>query len=206
MPKVLSQAGISLADAYDVEGSIAGIETLESRDVSLVHEMGATIASERFSTTIRRATTGALAQTTTWDLEIADLPATPARVLGIQVFSSEAVARSSFCQVSARDPIALREFPMWMWDTAPDTSANVRMQDNGAAVGNVTMLLPVNPSAFALPSFFGGAGQPQTVSSLMFRGITATFGAGTVIHTMIAYIAFAEVGGISSLGLPIPSW
>ena len=45
MVKILSQAGISLADLYNVEGSIAGIEQLDTRELPIVHEMSGTIFS-----------------------------------------------------------------------------------------------------------------------------------------------------------------
>jgi len=67
MPKVLGQVGVSLADAYDIEGSIAGVDELVTRDVSLTHDMAATIFSERVSTAIRRSATAALAQNTLFD-------------------------------------------------------------------------------------------------------------------------------------------
>jgi len=204
MPKVLSQAGISLADTYDVEGSIAGIETLESRDVSLVHEMGATILSERLSGTIRRVSTAALAQNTAFDSFFTDLPAGISRILGITVFSDVA-ARVGQLSVMARDPTSGREQPLWVWQSTNDLEFNVRMSDNGAAAANHSFYRPIHPIR-ALPSLIIGGGQPQRVSDVAFRGLTNAFGAGTVTVVLIMYIALMQVGGISSRGLPVPGW
>jgi len=204
MVKILSQSGNSLADMYDVAGSIAGIEQLESRELPIMHEMGGTLFSERFSSTIRRATTGALLQSVTWDLLITDLPPAISRILGVAVFANVA-ARTTHAQVSVRDPVAGRELPIWAWNTAIDAESNIRMQDNGAAVTTFAFLRTVDQLENS-PNMLTGSDQPQGVPDIAFRGITAAFGAGTVIVTAIVHVAFAQVGGISSRGLPVPGW
>jgi len=203
MTKILSQTGISLADTYDVEGSIAGIEQLESREVSLVHEMGGTIFSERLSGAIRRVTTGAILQNAAWDLILTDLPAVPTRVLGVVVFSDDD-ARISRAMVAIRDPLAEREIPIFVWD-ANEATVTVRMQDNGAAVTTENVLANALGVA-TLPSMLIGSEQPQPVDQVAFRGLTTGFGAGTVVTTALIYIGFSQVGGISSHGLPVPAW
>lgn len=189
---------------YDVVGSVAGIEQLESREVQLVHEMGATIFSERVSTAIRRVTTGAIAQDIQFNVFLTDLPATPYQILGVTVFASVA-ARVTRASVAVRQRNTIREFPIWMWDTADDAEVSLRLVDNGAAVGTVIALRPVQLLE-ALPHFTTGSGQPQSVPDIAFRGTAASFGAGTVIVTALLHVGFSEIGGISSRGLPIPSW
>jgi len=200
MPKILSQSGITLADTYDVEGSIAGIEQLNSEDVSLVHEMGSTIFSERFSATIRRNVTGNINQSTAFEALISDFPADPTRILGIGVLS-DTIARTSIASVMVQSDVASRELPIWVWDGTNEDS--VRFFD--VTVGNKTLLRPI-PAFTLLPNMITGTFQPQRVENVILRGTTSAFGAGTLELTLLVYIAFASVGGISSQGLPIPSW
>lgn len=203
MPKVLSQAGNSLADTYDVEGSIAGIENIETRDLPIVHEMGGTVFSERWSTTVRRAATGNIAASAVIGIVLTDLPNTPTRILGISAISDDA-SRLAALAVLARDPIAGREFPLWIHETA--TADNVRMVDDGSAVTQFDLLRPRTAHTIN-PSFTGGFEQPQIVNEIAIRGAATAFGAGTVFVRVFIYIAFAETGRVpSSRGLPIPSW
>jgi len=203
MVKVLSQAGISLADTYDVEGSIAGIEQLQSEDVQLVHEMGGTIFSERLSGTVRRRTTGAVLQSTAWDQLITDLPVVPFRIAAVAVIA-DVSGRTSIASIAVRDPISGREVPIWLWDTTTDLFNDIRIDDDGAGAANIQYLLPTNRTFYPLTGI--GTGQPQSVPDLAFRGSTTGFGAGDVTHTALIYIEFAAIGGISSQGLPVPGW
>lgn len=204
MVKILSQAGRSLADVYDVQGSIAGIDQLETRELPIVHEMGATVFSERFSGAIRRSSTGAIAQSTTWDLVLTNLPATPARVFGVVVFSG-GVTRLSNAMVAIRDAVDGREIPIFAWD-ANEASLDIRLVDDGNPVNTVSFLQNAL-SIGTLPSMIVGAGQPQEVNDIAFRGVTTAFGAGTVTTTMLLYIGFSEIAFVpSSFGLPIPGW
>ncbi len=202
MPKILSQAGISLADVYDVQGSIAGVEELSSGEVSLVHEMGATIFSERLSHNIRRSGTGAILQSVNFNLVINDLPAVPTRLLGVAVFSDNAV-RVLHAAILARSAGDGREIPIWVYDQVNFLA--IRMEDAGGGVADHELLLG-NVQATMLPTFVGGNEQPQIVNELAFRGTTTAFGAGDVTITALYYTAFSQVGGLSSRGLPIPSW
>lgn len=203
MPKILSQTGISLADTYDVEGSIAGVESLQSEEVALVHEMGQTIFSERLSTTLRRSTSGSIIQGAAWKVTVADLPATPARVLGVSVIAD--LDRIEKASLAVADPLSSREMPFFVWDTNTDASIPVRWDDSGGGTVSEFFLRPLG-GYLGTPLFFGGGDQPQTVPDLIFRGLSTTFGAGNVVCVATIYIAFAQVGGISSKGLPIPSW
>ena len=202
MAKILSRSGASLADIYDVAGSIAGIDCLETRELGIIHEMGATVASERFSSEIRRFDTGALNQNTTFDVVQTNLPAGIWRVLGIIVLANTNV-RSLTAQVSLRDPTAGREVPVYVWDSTNDVQSVVRIVENGAAAANFESLVPAH---VRLPSIGVGAGQPLQVSEIAFRGLTSGFGAGTVQHIALVHICFSQITGLSSRGLPIPSW
>jgi len=200
--KILGKGGDSLADMYDVAGSIAGVEELDSESVKVVHEMGATIFSERLSGTIRRISTGDINQSTVFDLTLTDLPGTPNRILGVQVIA-DVSGRASNAMVAVRDPVAGREFPVWVWDVTDDLEQDIRIVDNGAAVADMELLVP---RSLQTPSFLIGNNQPQGVPDIAFRGQSGAFGAGTVEIIALIYITFSQVGGLSSRGLPVPSW
>lgn len=203
MVKILSRSGDSLADVYDVEGSIAGIDHLLSGEVSLVHEMSGTIFSERLSMSIARANAGAVAQSTTWDITLADLGAQAWRILGVMVLAS-VTARTAHAQVSVRDSRDGREMPIFVWDTATDADSVIRIVENGGAAANQLALIP-NP--LQIPSMGLGRGQPQARDNeIVFRGSTTAFGAGTVTLIALIHTLRSQVGGLSSRGLPIPSW
>jgi len=204
MVKILSRSGTSLADTYDVVGSVAGIEQLESREVSLVHEMGQTLFSERFSTFMRRGLSGAILQNVTFNFLLNDLPSVPFRILGIAVFS-DAIARVAMASVALRDPVTGREIPIWAWDAVIDPEMRVRHEDDGGGVVQAQFLRPLQPLG-QVPHLTAGSGQPQRVPDVAFRGASTGFGAGTVSVTMLLHIGFSQTGGISSHGLPIPSW
>jgi len=205
MVKILAQAGMSLADVYNVVGSVAGVEQIESREVSVVHEMGATIFSERFSGAIRRLTTGAILQSVSFDLTLADLPAGISRVLGVYV-QADAATRIDRCQLSLRSVSDGREIPFFIWD-ATDSQRNIRIVENDAAVTNRVVLMPELPLIQTMPSLAIGTGQPQQVGEeIVLRGLSSAFGAGTVTLVALVYLGFSRVQGISSRGLPVPGW
>lgn len=212
MSKILSQAGNSLADTYDVEGSVAGIETLETRELPIVHEMGGTVFSERFRTTIVRVASGNLNQNVDINLVTTDLPVTISRLLGVAVVTDDA-ARILRLACMVRDPITGggREFPVWVWDGA--TGETIRMEDEG--VGTDFTLLAGPFSSLSIPTFCGGldtvgtvAGAAGTarVNEMALRGRTTGFGAGTVFVRAFYFVAFTDTPGVSSRGLPVPSW
>lgn len=203
MVKILSQAGITLADVYNVEGSVAGIEQLETRELTIVHEMGGTIFSERLTGAIRRITTGALTQNTDFNVVITDLPDGIWRVLNVLVIAS-ATTRVSRAQLSIRDALDGREVPMLVWDVANDLESIVEIVENGGATGSQFALIPA--TGWQTPTMGVGIGQRATVNELALRGRTSSFGAGNVTVIALIYIAHSHVGGISSRGLPIPGW
>jgi len=204
MPKVLAKAGVSLADIYDVEGSIAGVSQLISRDVSLLHEMGATIFSERLIGEISRQETGDILQNVTWNLTVLVPPAGIYRVVGVQVLADTA-ARVSIAQVSLRSLGATREIPIFVWDQANDPSSGIRIVDDGAATATMQALIQTSP--VTMPSLGIGRGQASSVGDqIVFRGLTLGFGAGTVEAVALVYLASSRTTSISSVGLPIPAW
>ena len=201
--RILGQGGISLADQYDVAGSAVAIEELEADGVKTVHEMGGTMVSERMSGLIRRSTTGAIAQ----DIAINDvlsLPATFSRIFGIQVITDNA-ARLSRVSLSLRSsPAGVdQEIPLWVWDGSNSQSIDIEDADT---LGVSSLLQPRPETLFGFPTMAIGTHQSQNAGQIAFRGLTSSFGAGTVIVTAIIYHAFAQQEGLSSYGLPMPSW
>lgn len=202
MVKILSQAGMSLADVYDVEGSIAGTEELIAHDINLVHEMGATVFSERYTTTYRRVASGDLGQSTAFNLEITNLPVVPTRLLGLAVISDDGsrIARA-VCVV--RQPADGQDIPIWAFN---GNLITVDLIDDGATRAAYSLLRGETDVGF-VPTMVGGSGQDANiVDAIVLRGDTTAFGAGTVFVRVIYYLAFAFLGGVSSRGLPIPSW
>ena len=203
MVKILSQGGRSLADMYQAEGSIAGIDNLETRDLPIVHEMGATLFSERFRSTARQVRSGNLAQSTNIELEINNMPAAITRLVGIAVIT-DMVGRVSFVQVSLFDPITDQDFPIWAWDST-GIARTIRLRDNGATA--VVNTLTAEPGNIFLPCFTGGEDQgalPQ--HQIRVRGATTAFGAGTVFVNVHLEVAFTFTGGVSAFGARVPSW
>jgi len=200
LTKILSKSGDSLADTYDVVGSIAGIDELESREVNLIHEMGGTIFSERYGGSIRRVSTGNIAQSTPFEATIAGLTSN-SKVEAITVLV-DTVARTLFANVSLQSlTVGTRGIPIWNWDeTNEDT---IRFFD--VTLANKNVLRPF-PEYTRLPVYIQGTNQDEGVQSIVLRGTSATFGAGTVDITLLAFVSFAQTGGVSSRGLPLPSW
>ena len=202
MVKILSQSGNSLADTYDVVGSVAGIDELETRELPIMHEMGGTLFSERFQTSIVNIETGDIAQNTNFGVTLGPLPLAITRLLGIQVVSDDQ-SRVLHCAVVARDPIANMEVPLWVFNVGVSDPA--RFIQNNRASTTFDLLRGVDVQ---LPTFVGGRGQshPNMVDEMLLRGTTTGFGAGTVFVRAVLYLAFPFVEGISSRGIPVPSW
>jgi len=201
--KILSQSGNSLADIYDVEGSIAGIDTLETRELPIVHEMGGTIFSERLTGGMVRLTSTALAQNIAWNVVFEVVTTTMSRVMGVLVFADDST-RVVSAQVSIREPVDGREMPIHIWDSNEDR-VTLRMVDDGAAVAVFDAMLS-SMNGPTVPSMMLGGAQPSPINEIAFRGLTTGFGAGTVVCTALIYLLHASVTGLSSRGLPLPSW
>ncbi len=204
MPKVLGKAGVTLADVYDVRGSIAGVEELLSREVSLTHEMGGTIFSERLRANVVQIDSAAIAQNLLWAVSV-PRPVDHSRILGLIVLSGN-TGRSLRVAVSMGEGSPELECPIWSWELAAggdfERSINVEL---ASGVQNRFQLVPSN--ATALPNMILMGSQPSGNAQITMRGVTAGFGAGTVIHTLILYtLSAATQGGLSSRGLPVPGW
>jgi len=211
-PQVLAKVGTSLADVYDVRGSIAGVENLDSDNVGLVHEMGHTIFSERLAGQVFRLLFNDITQTVTLGGTFVGLPESVFRLAGFQVLV-EAGLEARLTRLSANlseldaNGDAVQEIPFWSWDATLGTEETVRVLDNGTTA-NFEKLIPAPSSIPQLPQILTGSLQPGVVNGISCRGLTATFGAGDVDILCLAYILFPNPAGsgVSSFGLPVPSW
>ncbi len=206
MVKILSRSGSSLADVYDVQGSIAGIDQLETHELPIVHEMGGTILSERIAGRIFRVSTGDILQTITWEIVFSELAEFVGKISGISVWTDTVarVSNASVCLVDDTVPATLRNIPMFAWDSVVGGSIITQIEDEGT-LATFDLLTPV--AAAMLPNVIvTGTGQPRTVERVAFRGLTTTFGAGTVEVVCAMHILSPGFGGLNSRGLPLPSW
>ena len=209
MGKVLSQAGDSLADSYDVAGSIAGVDDLVTADVSLLHEMGGTIFSERLRSQTLTIATGAIGQNSEFDasFDFDDLVDSPVRILGVQVVAS-AVTRVQLAQVSIQGVGASGEIPFFVYDYDDDPAGLIILSLQGAAVATYIHL---SPRQIQVPTLITRTGDEGEMPGLILRGLTTGFGSGTVQCTALVHIARAGqatpvAGDPKSHGLPLPSW
>jgi len=200
VPKILAQSGTSLADVYDIEGSIAGVEELLSKDVHLSHEMGATIFSERIVARQFVIETGAIAQTITFN--VSETLEENARILGA-VIGSNAAARVLRASLSVESTADLQDVPFYVWSSVTDGFAACQVLIAGAVL-TLEILQPAVPPT--VPNLLIGNTQRLPANTITLRGITTTFGAGTVQIRALVYLALPQVGGISSRGLPLPGW
>ena len=208
MPKILSRSGADLADIYNVEGSIAGIEDLVSREVHLAHEMGAEIFSERLRTFMVLLDTGNVIQNTAFNEIAGGIPDSINRVLGVSVILDTA-ARLDMCSLMVRNTITGRETPIFVWDTADDLEQRIRWSIDGAAVVEDVHCQPLTSSM--LPYLLTRTGASSSMPELAFRGLTGGFGAGNLrarcIVTLCRPSSGAPTAGEpSSHGLSIPGW
>jgi len=200
--KILGRGGTSLADLYDVEGSIVGVERLDSEEVKTVHEMGATIFSERLGGQIHRMAVGNIAQSTSWD-GVLDFTAPFVRILNVIVISNQA-ARVQDMVVSLNDPGG-SDLPIWAWETGSgdDREQQARIELAGT-VAVRTLYRTGEPYG---PSMLVGPTQTIVVAGLRFRGITTAFGAGTVSPIALIMTGSPALTSLpDARGLPVPSW
>jgi len=202
--KILSPAGESLADLYQIEGSTIGVVDLDATKIHLLHEMGATILSERIGGAVRRFTTGAIAQNTDFGSTITNLPAGISRIMGASLLADTA-ARVSYASLLIRNPGEAREMPLHVWDSANDVETTIRIEDNAAGPGILFQLTPsVVPNS---PSMLINRSPPAlSMQDFALRGRTLGFGAGTVTVIALIYIAFGNTTALSARGMTIPSW
>jgi len=206
--KILSQAGTSLADVYDVEGSVVGLENLDVSDIKGVHDLGPQIHSERLLVFSLLADSTAINQSTAFDIELGAFPDSINRVLSVFVLA-DVTGGFSFCSVAIRDSGSLVDHIIWAWDSVDDLESQVRWAE--PAVGTHIALRPTALVAGGLPTIIARTGASRTMPSLFFRGQTLAFGAGTVRARAQIQVARPDrgapaPGAPSSHGLPIPSW
>lgn len=204
MVKILSKSGDSLADMYDVAGSVAGIEELITHELPIVHEVGQTIFSERLSAGIRTRVTGDLLQSVQWNLFITELPNGIARILGVEVFTSNG-SRVEMVSAAIQTANLEDEIPIFLWDQNEQVIDGLIVA-GGAAVATRNHLINGLPTAHT--SMLVGGGQPQRMDQISFRGTTLAFGAGTVKITLLVHLLFTHLGGNvpGNRGLGVPSW
>ena len=201
MTKILSRSGDSLADVYDVEGSIAGIDELQSKDVNLVHEMGGVLFSERLSGRVVTLTTGNILASANFSINFS--VSNTSRLLAATVIVDDIVriARWSLAVTSGPGQDNT-EVPIGFWKTSDlDRSVNVLI---GGSVSLLFALIPIVP--MMLPQLMIGQDSPRPISTVTFRGDAAAFGGGNVEVQALLYFAFPETAGLSSRGLPVPGW
>lgn len=206
--KVLGDGGRSLADAYDVEGSIVGVDELDVRTIRGFHEMGSTMFSERLRATVRLISSGAIAASTNWDIILQGVEVTPSTRIAAVAVIVGTTARVSHCNVSLHNVGNGRDLPLFLWDTVVDGEVFWRAQIDGGAVANNLLLLPT-VNIPAIPSMMVRArGVQSGITEIAFRGRTTAFGAGTVTSTALFSTYHLEDRGTvpSNEGLPIPSW
>lgn len=207
--QVLSQAGTSLADVYDVKGSVAGIERLDVAEIKGVHDLGPQIHSERLISFFLIASSGAVAQSTAWNVTLGGFPDSINRLMAIYVLANNS-ARVDACTVSLNNASSGIDQVLWEWDSADDLESRTRWND-GAAVGTFTGLRPIINVPGGLPNLITRVDDERLMPTLVFRGLTLGFGAGDVTTRALIQIARPNsgappAGAPSSHGLPIPSW
>jgi len=207
--KVLGQAGISVADVYDVEGSIVGVGELDADSVKAVHDFGPQIQSERLNVFNLIADSTAVLQNVAWNIALGGFPDSVNRLLSIAVIADN-IGRIANCSIHIGDPVSGIDHPIWAWDavTAGDSVGNIRWAD--PVLQTDFVLLPIIQIQKG-PTILARTGVGAAMPNLIFRGISNGFGAGTI--TVRAFIQVARPDGgnpgpgePSSHGLPLPSW
>lgn len=208
MVKILSQSGTSLADIYNVEGSIAGVEQLLSGEVSVVHEMGQLIASERMGGQLLRVAIAGIVASADFAAVLTGINTGVSRFHGVTIITDNAsrlerVNVNVRTQPGGRPTQTVQEHVVWAFDGT--NSENIEIVDDGGV--QITIAALRGTQEFNnLPCLLTGADQPQLVSEIAIRGTATAFGAGTVDVILIAHVSFGQAEGLGSRGLPIPSW
>jgi len=204
MSRALGQGGISLADTYDVDGSIVQVDELDAEEgVHLSHEMSTTIWSERAGQVFTQISNGDVLQTVVWDVFSAIGPNVIQRILNIQVISE--ADRIDHCGISLQDPDSEREMPLFVWDSGTDPAVPFRWSRDGGAASQFLLLQPAYNYS---PEMMFRHGANKLTPRLVFRGLSTTFGAGNVEAFALIHLARAEPTDRvnSSFGLPVPGW
>ena len=206
MPKILAQAGISLADVYNVEGSVAGTDELLSKEVSLVHEMGGQILSERLLTHTINIETAALLQNVDYRILFSNLPDCPNRIVSV-IVAADVPARVLHATVCVSPVTSGSDAVLWNHTGAVDGDYELRMEDSGVVVN----LVGLDPHFSFVPFLVTRAGDEALMPQVILSGRTTGFGAGDVSVQAFVTVIRAQrnnpaAGEPTSHGLPIPSW
>jgi len=209
MAVIQGDAGASLAETYDVKGSQVRISELVDKEVHLTDELGQRVFSERARFSVIEFQTSALAQNIAFNVEQGGIVDAPNRILGFECFGNNA-SRLAHVSLAISNTITGREIPIWKWQLAVNdmTEMNVQWSEDGEAVAttiNYATGMPFDPQLLLR------MGLQSDMPSLIMRGITSGFGAGTQIITGVLTLLRPtsldpSPGEPSSHGLAIPSW
>jgi len=211
MPKILSQAGISMAPGYSIEGGIIGVEELDTHDVILAENFGDRVFSERLRSLTAELTATDVLQSAAFS---ATLPGTglgfpdgPSRILGVTVLHDGDAADVLRVQVSMADQSTGLEFPVYAWDDTVGAEIT-GLWDIGSGAINVFFLPALVDNT---PNLMTRTGNAALMPNLIMRGSTTAFGAGNVTIVGLVHVALANAptpvpGDPSSHGLPLPGW
>jgi len=208
MSKVLADVGKSVADVYDVEGSIAGVENVLTKDVQAIHEMASTIASERMGSQLIRVEAAGVVASADFIAAAIGINVGITRLHSVMVLTDNST-RITRCNVNVRTQPGgmpaqtIQESAIWVWNGSDNFL--IEIVDDGGAVAGAQCLKPDTAFSY-LPTMLSGPGQPQLVSEVVLRGTAAAFGAGTVDIILVLHVTAVQPGGLSSKGLPVPSW
>jgi len=205
--KILGQAGVSLADVYDIEGSVVGLENLDVSEVKAVHDLGGQIHSERLISFIVLSSSGAVNQSAAIGVTAGGIPDSVNRLLGVSVLAS-AAARVDHVALTIQDADTGREFPIWSWDTNDDREQQILWSLDGAGAAAFFLLSTL---VTQLPQLLTRLGTSLAMPQLVMRGTTSAFGAGTVTVRALYHLCRPNTGNPtpgepSSHGLPLPGW
>ena len=207
--RVLSQAGTSLADVYDVKGSVAGIDRLDVDEIKGVHDLGPQIHTERLNAFGLIISSTAIAQNINFAVVLDAPPDSINRINSISVIADTA-GRINFCSVAIRDPGTGVDHPIWAWDTADDVEKSIRWA--GPSLATLTLMESLSQVAGSAPNLMARWGNTWAMPNLVFLGQSGGFGAGTVLARALIQVVRPDqeipipAGAPSSHGLPIPSW
>lgn len=203
--KIQGRAGHSMAACYDLRGSIAGLEEMDLATTVPVLEIDGRVFAERLQGAIRRLEIADIVASEVFNAEISNFPEGHWKLHGIQVItgSGEAASNINNLTVNLVSNDGLNEIPIWVWD---DGKAQInRISIAGAAAGNADFLDP--HLGYTLPPIIiSNAPARGAMDSIFVRGIAQAFGAGEFDINVFFYLSHVHVTGISSFGLPVPSW
>jgi len=206
VPRILSKAGESLADVYDVEGSVIQVADLVTGELPIVHDMASTVMSERMHMTQLTATSGAVPQSANFGAQIANWVDVPTRIMSIAVIGDTA-SRLSHITITQRDDGGA-EHPLLVWDSAQDVERICRIDLLGVGVSNNIIYAPSIPVSQVL---MVRDGETSQMGTFIMNGTTTAFGAGSLEVLMCVLVArptrdTPAAGDAKSWGLPLPSW